>query len=130
MTYTAVLSREGKNWMATVTNLDGVSTWAKSFSELDTYVREAIALAEDLPEGAEACLDVEWSVADASPEVAEAVKIAQHRKRLVREQNALESQIRTAVTTLNEAHWSTRDQAELFGMTAGRVSQIARRLSS
>lgn len=67
MTYTATITREGRNWLATVTNLDGVSTWAHSFSGLDTNVREAIALAEDLPEGAKDSIIIEWSIPDATP---------------------------------------------------------------
>lgn len=126
MIYTATITREGGNWLATVTNLDGVSTWAQSFTQLDTYVREAIALAEDLPDGAEESLFIEWTLTDASPEVAEALKVAQLRKRLVREQSSLEPKVLDAVTTLSKAHWSTRDQADLFGMSAGRISQIAR----
>ena len=125
MTYHAVITREGKNWLATVTNLDGVSTWARSFSELAFYVREAIALAEDLPDGAEDSMVIQWEVADASPEVAHALKVAQRRKDLLREQNSLEPNIRDAIAALNMARWTTRDQAELFGMTAGRISQIA-----
>ena len=62
MTYTAALTREGPYWLATVTNLDGVSTWADSFSHLDTYVREAIAVADDLPDGAENSIHVEWMI--------------------------------------------------------------------
>lgn len=126
MTYTATITREGRNWLATVTNLDGVSTWAHSFSGLDTNVREAIALAEDLPEGAEDSIIIEWSIPDATPEIAEAITVAQQRKRLMREQSNLEPHIRKAITALKNDHWSTRDQAELFGMTAGRISQIAK----
>lgn len=126
MTYTATITREGRHWLATVTNLEGVSTWAHSFSELDTNVREAIALAEDLPEGAENSIVIEWSIADASPDITEAITVAQQRKRLIKEQTELEPRIRKAITALKNDHWSTRDQAELFGMTAGRISQIAK----
>lgn len=66
MIYTAVLTREGRDWIATVANLDGVNTWATSLSQLDAHVREAIALAEDLPEGEEDSLVVEWAVPDAT----------------------------------------------------------------
>ncbi|ACR18808.1 hypothetical protein I6J22_06570 [Corynebacterium kroppenstedtii] len=67
MTYTADITREGKNWLATVTNLDGVSTWAPNFRQLDFYVREAIALAEGLPDGAEDKLEITWHMTDGCP---------------------------------------------------------------
>ncbi|MCQ9335028.1 hypothetical protein NQ042_13260 [Corynebacterium phoceense] len=125
-TYTATITREGKNWLATVDNLAGVSTWGHSFKELDLYLREAIALAEDMPEGAEDSINIEWSISNAEPEVATALKVAQRRKELLREQAKLEPSIATAIETLRNSQWSTRDQAELFGMSAGRISQIAK----
>ena len=70
MNYTANITREGKNWLATVTNLDEVSTWVPNFRRLDFYVREAIVLAEDLLDGAENTLEITWRMTDASPDVA------------------------------------------------------------
>lgn len=70
MTYTADITREGKKWLATVTNLGGVSTWAPNFRQLNLYVHEAIALAEDLPDGAEKTLEITWRMTDASPDIA------------------------------------------------------------
>ena len=54
----------GKNWLATVTNLDGVSTGAPNFRQLDFYVREAIELAEGLPDGTEDKLEITWHMTD------------------------------------------------------------------
>lgn len=51
-----------------MTDLDGVSTWAPNFRQLDFYAREAIALAEDLPDGAENTLEITWRITDASPD--------------------------------------------------------------
>ncbi len=70
MTYTADITLEGKNWPATITNSIGVSTWAPNFSTLGFYVHEAIALAEDLPYGAEYTLEVTWRMTDTSLEIA------------------------------------------------------------
>lgn len=60
--YTVTATQQGRYWLATVTNLDGVSTWGYSFSHLDTCVREAIAVADDLPDGAEHSIHVEWTI--------------------------------------------------------------------
>ncbi|MBY0790547.1 hypothetical protein Q0N40_10825 [Corynebacterium pseudokroppenstedtii] len=51
-----------------MTDLDGVSTWAPNFRQLDFYAREPIALAEDLPDGAENTLEITWRMTDASPD--------------------------------------------------------------
>lgn len=125
MNYTVDVSPEHGDWLATVTNLEGVSTWATTFANLDHAVREAIALAEDLPDGAEDSLTISWTVPTDSPEVDTAIQIAQQRRDLVRAQQDLEPEIRAAIDTLTQAGWSVRDQAALLGMTAGRVSHLA-----
>lgn len=43
---------------------------APNFSTLGFYVHEAIALAEDLPYGAEYTLEVTWRMTDTSLEIA------------------------------------------------------------
>ncbi len=52
-TYHVVVTREGESWLADVPDVAGAHTWAKNQLSLDRNVREAIALAEDLPDGAE-----------------------------------------------------------------------------
>lgn len=125
MNYTVTVGRENGDWLATVTNLDGVSTWATTFAGLDHNVREAIALAEDLPEGAEDTLAISWQVPSDSPEVDTAVHVAEQRRNLLRAQQDLDPQVRHAVSTLTRAGWSVRDQAALLGMTPGRISQLS-----
>lgn len=129
VTYIVNIAREEGNWLASVTNLEGVSTWAPTFSQLDFYVREAIALAEDLPEGAESSLELTWQSAEDSPDINTAIAIAQKRHRLIQEQKELEPQVAEAIAVLADAQWSTRDQATLFGMTPGRVSQIRKNIT-
>ena len=129
MNYTVDVSRENDDWLATVTNLESVSTWATTFANLDRNVREAIALAEDLPDSAEKSLDISWSVPTDSPELATAIKVAQQRRDLLQAQHDLEPKVRSAISVLTQAGWSVRDQAALLGMTAGRVSQISNRVA-
>lgn len=115
MKYNVDVSRESEDWLATGTNLEGVSTWATTFANLDRNGREAIALAEDLPEGAESSLTISWSVpTDSHPELDTAIQIAQQRRDLVQAQQDLEPKVRSAISALT--------QAVLLGMTAGRVS--------
>ncbi|RRO98207.1 hypothetical protein CXF43_08650 [Corynebacterium bovis] len=124
MTYTVEVTREDGDWLATVTGFEGVSTWATTFAGLDRAVREAIALAEDLPEGREDQLDIAWDLPAGSDDVAAALVVAQQRRSLVQRQRQIDPQIHSVVATLSAAGWSVRDQAALLGMTAGRVSQI------
>lgn len=121
MKYNVDVSRENEDWLATVTNLEGVSTWATTFANLDRNVREAIALAEDLPEGAESSLTISWSVPTDSPELDTAIQVAQQRRDLVQAQQDLEPKVRSAISALT--------QAALLGMTAGRLSQLATRVA-
>lgn len=73
LNHTADITHEGKNCLTIVTNLDGVSTWACHFRQLNFDVREAIALAEDLPDGAEDTLEITWRMIDASSENASGI---------------------------------------------------------
>ncbi|EEI26268.1 hypothetical protein HMPREF0294_2225 [Corynebacterium glucuronolyticum ATCC 51867] len=123
--YSVRVTREGKDWLAEVTNLQGVSTWATTFSGLDRNVREAIALAENLPDGAEEKLWVSWDLPVTSPELSHAYKVAEQRRLLVHAQEDLLPEVRKTIEALTNEGWSVRDQAALLGMTAGRVSQLA-----
>jgi hypothetical protein len=58
--YEVIVTREGDAWLADGPAVAGTHTWAKNLPGLDRNVREAIALAEDLPEGAEDGLDLAY----------------------------------------------------------------------
>lgn len=60
MAYRVVVNREDGRWLADVPDVPGTHTWAKNLVGLDASVREAIALAEDLPEGAEPELELSY----------------------------------------------------------------------
>lgn len=122
--YTVEVTREGRDWLATVTNLEGVSTWATTFAGLDRDVREAIALTEDLPDGVEDGLEITWNLPTDSAELSDALTVAHQRRHLVQAQRQLDPQIHTAIAALTAAGWSVRDQAALLGMSPGRVSQL------
>lgn len=62
ITLMAGLSYKKDGWLATVTNLDGVSRWAITFASLRRNVREPIASAEDCPNDAEGTLTISWTV--------------------------------------------------------------------
>lgn len=64
--YRVVVTRERDAWLADVPALAGAHTWAKNLPALDRNVREAIALAEDRPDGAEASLAIDYCRAESS----------------------------------------------------------------
>lgn len=61
MTYLVEITRDESGvWLANVPALDGAHTDAVDRNQLDVNVREVIALAEDLPDGAEAGLELTY----------------------------------------------------------------------
>jgi len=60
MSYRTVVTREGHLWLADVPALAGAHTYAGNLLALDEAVREVIALVEDLPDGAESTLELDW----------------------------------------------------------------------
>lgn len=66
--YKVSVTREDDAWVADVPDLQGVRTWARDLPTLDRSVREAVALAEDLPDGAEAGLRLDYRYDIGNPE--------------------------------------------------------------
>lgn len=124
--YGVVVTRERDAWLADVPSIDGAHTWARDLSKLDGYVREAIALALDLPEGAEASLflDYEFRTGDADVD-AEAAALRAARAEYDRLGRDIGERTKTMASRLAKAGWSVRDIAGLVGVSFQRVSQIA-----
>ena len=128
-TYRVTVTREGQSWLADVPGLAGTHTWARNLPALDRAVREAIALTEGLPEGAEPGLEVEYTYrtgdADLDAEVrAERARIAAAERALVIRTQALAEQIVT------HRGLSVRDAAELLKVSPQRISQVVPRPST
>jgi hypothetical protein len=68
-TYRVTVAREGTAWLATAADVPGVHTWEHDLTALDRSIREAIAGIEDLPDGAEAdmSLDYDFRPGDSEP---------------------------------------------------------------
>ena len=126
-TYHVVVNREGVNWLADVPAVPGAHTWARNLVAPDAAVREAIALAKDLPDAAEDGLDLVWDyrTGDAAVE-AESATLRAERTRVAAAENAVATQTRTLVTRLVRQGYSVRDTARLAGIAQQRVSQIMR----
>jgi predicted RNase H-like HicB family nuclease len=61
-TYRVAVTREDDQWLADVPDVPGTHTWGRTLVGLGRSVREAVALALALPEGAEAALSLTWDI--------------------------------------------------------------------
>lgn len=125
MSYTVTVSREDDSWLASVEGVEGAHTFASTLAKLNANIREVIALAEDLPEGAESGLELEWMFDTDDPFTAKAWEIHVRRERVQRELKQVESDTAAMVSSLRGGGISQRDQAFLLGVSPGRVGQLA-----
>lgn len=127
-TYRVVVIREGDAWLADVPDLPGTHTWAKNLPGLARSVREAIALAEDLPDGAETRLSLIYTYDIGDPELnAVTAHLRAERERIQREERQLAEQTAAVAAQLTERSMSVRDAAMLLAVSPQRISQVAPR---
>lgn len=119
------VTREGASWLAQVDDVTGAHTHARTLGGLDERVREAVALAEDLPPGAEAGLDLDWDYAAVAPEAVEADRLARERADVDRQRDEITAHTRAVVGQLVRKGWSSRDIASVLRLSAARVAQLA-----
>ncbi len=126
--YHVNVTREGAQWLAD--GPGGAHTFAKNLVALDRHIREAIAVALDLPEEAEAGLVIEYEyrLGDAELDAA-ATALRAERKRLIdAEQDLTERTAQVAARLVKDL--SVRDTAIMLAISPQRVSQIAPRQAS
>lgn len=123
-TYRVRVTREGKHWLADVPDLPGTQTYAPSLTALDSYVREAIALMDDLPDEAMAGLELDYSYDVADEAVAEAKKLREEREELNEREQRLHKAMAEVVGKLVDLGYSVRDAGPLLGVSHQRISQL------
>jgi hypothetical protein len=125
--YEVIVTREGDAWMADVPAVSGTHTWAKNLPGLDRNVREAIALAEDLPEGAEDGLDLSYDYRTGDPDLdAATAAVRAERARLGQAEHALSQRTaQLADRIVHQQGLSVRDAAILLRISPQRISQVA-----
>lgn len=125
-THRVIVTREGTSWLASVPGVDGVHTYARTLAGLEREVREAIAVVLDLPEGADAGLDLTWELHTGDEELdAQATALRLERHRLAQAERELAERTATMARRLRKDHWSVRDVAALLGVSPQRVSQVS-----
>lgn len=131
-THHVVVTHENGAWLADVPALAGAHTFARNIPSLQKAVRELIALAEDLPDGAEHGLDIDYEYRIGIPEVeAETRQLRADRERIRQEEEDLARRTDAAAKTLVDRYrFSVRDAAALTGVSKQRISQLAPRKDS
>jgi hypothetical protein len=127
-TYRVVVTREGDAWLGDAPDVAGTHTWAKNLPNLDRNIREAIALAEDLPEGAEESLELEYEyrTGDASVDTLTA-QLRDERERVQDAARQLADRTAQAAARLRREGMSVRDVAALLRVSPQLISQVAPR---
>jgi predicted RNase H-like HicB family nuclease len=125
-TYLVAVTREDGQWLADVPAVPGTHTWGRTLAGLERSVREAVALALDLPEGAEATLLLAWDINTGDDQVDDAARqVREDRAALAAEDRALQERTREIARQVLAGGLSTRDAARLLGISVQRISQIA-----
>jgi DNA-directed RNA polymerase specialized sigma subunit len=125
--YDVIVSRAGDAWLADVPAVAGTHAWAKNLPGLDRNVREAIALAEDLPDGAEAGLELVYEYRTGDPYIDDqTAAVRAERARLGQAERALtERTAHLAEDLVYTRGMSVRDAAALLQISPQRISQVA-----
>ncbi|RUR03012.1 helix-turn-helix domain-containing protein [Labedella endophytica] len=124
MSYSVKVTREHGQWIADVVDLDGAHTYAGNLPSLDAAVREVIALVENLPDGTEPALELDWDYSGASDAVRTAAAVGALRAEADVHARALAERTREQIVLLAAERHSVRDIARLLGISPGRVSQL------
>jgi hypothetical protein len=125
VTFRVVVTREGDSWLADVPDVEGAHTWARNLPALDQAVREVIALAEDLPDGAEDGLAIDYDYRTGDVEIDRTTAdLRASRARIEAESRRLEASTAAAARRLAKT-LSVRDTATLLGVSPQRISQLA-----
>ena len=122
--YRVVVSHDGDVWVADAPALEGAHTQAGNLTRLDEAIREVIALVEDLPEGAEESIAIEYDYEGFDDVATAAAVVGQCRAEVDRAQAVLAAHTTTLTQALVARGWSVRDVAPLLGISPGRVSQL------
>lgn len=124
-TYTIDVRRDHEQWTADVRDMPAAHTFARNLTLLDKYIREAIAVVEDLPEGAEPGLDLEYCYHGVAQAIVDADEIGRRRRHAAKELAEANQAAQEAIPVLTAAGCSVRDTAQLLGVSPGRVSQLS-----
>ncbi len=122
--YHAQVFYDGNTWSASVTDADGAHTYSRTLRGLEHEIREAIAAAEDLDDGAEAGIELEYEWQNTDEEIRAVVALSEERHELDDRRRVLLVEGVLRARKLVDRGMPVRDVAQLLGVSPGRVSQI------
>ncbi|MGB2947906.1 MAG: hypothetical protein WBB62_06095 [Rhodococcus sp. (in: high G+C Gram-positive bacteria)] len=123
MKVTAKVQRSGQWWAVQVPEVDGAFTQARKLDEVADMVRDAVSLLEDVPVR-DIDVDVQFDLGDDL-----GARIAHARQAVTEAALAQESAARLSrdvVAALREDGLTVADVGTVLGISAQRVSQLAR----
>lgn len=118
-TYEATVTREDGYWVAVIPGLRGGATEARTIANLKVEVRDLVAGLLELDDDA---FEVELKFGEDFDSAVGQLVDAQERLAKAREEYEVAQ--RDAVRALAEKNISTRDSAQLIGVSHQRVSQL------
>jgi len=120
-----IVTREGDNWLADVPEVEGTHTYARTLARLQDEVREAIALALDLPEGAEAGIELELDIHTGLDNFDKrAARLRRVRAEMEAARKKIEAETAQLAREAREANVSTRDASVMLSISSQRISQL------
>lgn len=108
MRYRVVVTREDGAWLASAPDVPGAHTESDDLPGLDTYVREVVTLASDLPESAMPGCEFEWVFGVPDDDLVDAVAEARGASR----------------AEVLAKGWSLADVAALLNVPVERVTHV------
>ena len=122
--YIVDVTREDGQWLADVRDLPGAHTFARNLVTLDKYVREVIAVVEDIAVEQAAIIDLDYHYHDVPGIVEKAIALGQRRRIVERETAQVVAATTDTARALSAAGYSVRDAAGLLGVSPGRAAQL------
>jgi predicted RNase H-like HicB family nuclease len=123
--YRVTITREDDQWLASVEDVPGAHTYARSLSALIRYVREVIVLGEDLSEEDADSLMLALVFKTGLAEIDDiASHLRDERAELRRRAQVLQDETAALAKRLVDEGWSVRDAATALDIAPQRVSQL------
>lgn len=131
VTYRANLEIDGDRWLVTSPDVPGAISHGRSVEGAIANIKEAIALMEDLVEGAEATMAIQATFELHDKVLNDAVTSALKSRRVLEEaQKSAQRALAETVKLAEQARLSLRDLAQLTGVSFQRIAQVRSQMAS
>jgi hypothetical protein len=127
--YRVTVTREGADWLAQVDGVAPAHTFARNLEALDRYVREAIVLALDLPDGMADDLRLTWDYHTDDPDLdRELAALREDRTEVESQRTSVEERTASFARKLaGRGGFSVRDISAMLGVSRARAQQLVGR---